>query len=147
MVKTPDLNGQKFLLNYEPGMSFERFLEITRAHAEGRDLPPGFVPASFYFAFVDGKIVGRLSFRWELNDFLLKIGGHVGFVVLPEHQRKGYASEMLRQALLLPRARALGRVLLTCDPTNVASIRTLEKAGGLRDDSVLSTKLRYWVEV
>jgi len=51
---------------------------------------------------------------------------------------------------VLPKARALGldRVLVTCDDTNLASARTIEKAGGVLED-VRDTELgrtrRYWI--
>lgn len=146
---TPVLNNQTFLLNYRPGMSYEEFVQICDDHTAGKNLPKGFVPASFYFGFVDNKIVGRLAFRWEMNDYLLKVAGHIGFVVLPTEQRKGYASEMLRQALQIARDKKFKKVLLTCDDDNIASIKTIEKAGGVLENiyigpEVTKPKRRYW---
>lgn len=51
---------------------------------------------------------------------------------------------------MLPQARALGldKVLVTCDETNPASARVIEKAGGVLED-VRDTELgrtrRYWI--
>lgn len=149
---TPVLNNQTFLLNFKPGMSFEQFVRICDDHNVGQNLPPGYVPAAFYFGFVGDRIIGRLTFRWQINDYLLKVAGHIGFVVLPSEQRKGYASEMLRQALIVAREKNFERVLLTCDDDNIASIRTIEKAGGVLENiytgpEVKIPKRRYWIEV
>ena len=46
----------------------------------------------------DFKIIGILSLRYELNDFL-KDFGHCGFSVLPAERGKGYATTMLEEAM------------------------------------------------
>jgi predicted acetyltransferase len=58
--------------------------------------------------------------------------------------------EMLRQALPVARGLGLAEVLLTCDDTNVASIRVIERNGGaLRETKTLGAqrplKRYYWV--
>jgi predicted acetyltransferase len=59
---------------------------------------------------------------------------------------------MLRQALPAARALGLTAVLLTCDDTNVASIRVIEKNGGaLRETKTLDAnrppKRYYWISL
>lgn len=54
---------------------------------------------TFLVGVVEHEIVGRLSLRHYLNDFLARIGGHIGYGVTPAHRKKGYATEMLKQAL------------------------------------------------
>ena len=77
-------------------------------------------------------------------------GGHIGFGVVPSERCKGYATGMLRQSLPLARALGLEHVLITCDD-NVASIRTIERAGGLLEDIVpveeAVPKRRYWIKL
>lgn len=90
--------------------------------------------------------------RHELNDFLLRIGGHIGYTVVPEFRRRGYATEMLRQSLAIARQRfELTRVLVTCDDNNVGSMRTIEKNGGVLENVVTgpdldTPKRRYWID-
>ena len=67
----------------------------------GRRLDPGFVPASFLVAEVDGVIVGRASVRHELNEFLAVWGGHIGYGVRPAYRRRGHAPAILRGCLAL----------------------------------------------
>jgi len=62
--------------------------------------------------------VGRISIHHELNDALHIEGGHIGYDTVPSSRDRGVATEMLRQALPVARARGLTAVLLTCDGTN-----------------------------
>ena len=41
----------------------------------------GYVSAHTFFALVDGKIVGIVNARHNLNDYLLNYGGHIGYSV------------------------------------------------------------------
>jgi predicted acetyltransferase len=141
-----------FLLSYDEGMSFRRYVDRLAAQAQGRELPPGFVPSTFLFAFAADRIVGRVSIRHRLNDFLERVGGHIGYAVVPEFRRRGYATAILRMSVVIAR-RDLGidRILVTCDDDNVGSVRTIEKNGGVLENVVsgqdLETpKRRYWIE-
>jgi [ribosomal protein S5]-alanine N-acetyltransferase len=57
----------------------------------------------------------------------------IGYSVLPERRRRGYATEAVRAltswALEQPGVRA---VTASCEPTNIGSIRALERAGFTR---------------
>jgi predicted acetyltransferase len=81
----------------------------------------------------DGEFVGSIGLRWQPGtpDLPPHCLGHIGYAVVPWHQRKGYASEALR--LLLPVARAVGLpyVEITTDTENVASRKVIERAGGV----------------
>jgi len=110
------------------------------------------VPSTFLFAFVGPRIVGRVMIRHELNEFLLRVGGHIGYVVVPEFRRRGYATEILRQSLEIAYRRlGLSRVLVTCNEDNVGSIRTIENNGGVFENIVSgldvgTPKRRYWID-
>jgi len=93
--------------------------------------PKGFVKDTVYWASCQSEVVGRIAIRHDLNDFLKKIGGHIGYIVRPSWRGKGLATEMLRQLLLTDRAISIGKLLLTCDETNLASERTLLKNGAV----------------
>ena len=141
-----------FLHYYEEGFSFERYLEVLDEQERGINLQPNFVLSTFLFAFVEARIVGRVSIRHSLNDFLERVGGHIGYAVVPEFRRRGYATEILRQSVELARGRlGINRILLTCDDDNIGSIRTIEKNGGVLENIVSGPDLskpkrRYWIE-
>lgn len=147
---TPDVPN--FLHYYDEGMPFARYLEVLRERARGENLPPNHVPSTFLFGFAASRIVGRVSIRHELNDFLLRLGGHIGYVVVPEFRRRGYATAILRRSLQIAGQRlGLARVLVTCDDDNVGSIRTIEKNGGVLENVVTGPDLakpkrRYWID-
>lgn len=149
----PDEPHFRFIPNIEPsGMSFEVFVERLSDIESGQGLPPGFVPDTLLFAFNDeGDIVGRCSIRHELNEFLSKYAGHLGYGVLPEYRRQGYATRILTRALEFCRAElSLERVLITCDDDNVGSIKTIENNGfteytKFMDETLRIPKRHYWV--
>jgi predicted acetyltransferase len=148
---TPDVPN--FLHGYEEGLPLADYVQRLEERRRGEHLPPGYVPSTFLFAFDGPRIVGRLSIRHELNARLLRLGGHIGYAVVPEFRRRGYATAMLEYALGLARHElGLSRVLLTCDDDNAASIRVIEKCGGVLEDVVsgpdLDTpKRRYWIDL
>jgi predicted acetyltransferase len=132
-------------------MSFQRYLEVLAEQERGENLPANHVPSTFLFAFAGSTIVGRVSIRHSLTPYLERFGGHIGYVVVPEYRRRGYATAMLRQSLQIARQKlGLTRVLVTCDDDNVGSIRTIEKNGGVLESTVVDPdgdklKRRYWI--
>ena len=141
-----------FLHYYEEGMSLRRYLEVLDERERGVNLPANQVPSTFLFAFKGERIVGRVSIRHALNDLLLRVGGHIGYVVVPEFRRQGHATTMLRLALHLAHHQ-LGHddVLVTCDDDNVGSIKTIENNGGILENVVNGADLdkpkrRYWID-
>ena len=141
-----------FLHYYEEGMPLSRYLEILQERERGVNLPPHHVPSTFLFGFKGDRIVGRVSIRHALNDFLLRVGGHIGYVVVPEFRRQGHATAILRLAVQFARGSlGLDRVLVTCDADNIGSIRTIENNGGVLEDVVsgpdlAKPKRRYWID-
>jgi predicted acetyltransferase len=140
-----------FLLGWEPGVSWSSFLSFLDDQRRGRNLVAGQVRGHQLVADRDGVIVGRASFRFELNEFLFERAGHIGFGVAPDHRRKGYATEILRQALIVIRAEGVGPVLVTCDEHNAASAHTIERNGGVLDSisppsfGEPQSVRRYWI--
>ncbi len=140
-----------FGLGLEPGMAWDTYLKTLDAHRAGVNLPAGLVPATFLVADVAGEIVGRSSIRHELNDVLLREGGHIGYCVLPACRRRGYATEILRQSLVITRAAGIGRALVICDEGNAGSRAVIEACGGQLESVVEITpqqprKRRYWID-
>ncbi|WP_079576399.1 GNAT family N-acetyltransferase [Krasilnikoviella flava] len=128
--------------------TWDQVLAAVRRESLGVDLPPDRVRCDFLVADVDGVPVGRVSVRHELNAYLHEIGGHVGYAVAPEHRRRGYATEMLRQSVALLAAGGVEQVLVTCDGDNAGSAAVIEACGGVLEDVRTrgdETKRRYWI--
>ena len=115
----------------QPGQSWESYLADVERQRLGINIPPGRVAATFLLAEVGRDIVGRVSIRHELDEYLASVGGHIGYAVRPAYRRRGYAGAILRQSLGIAGSLGLRRVLLTCDDSNVASMRTIESCGGI----------------
>lgn len=116
------------------------------------ELPDDAVHNDLYWLVDNGGVVGFLSVRHRLNDWLSAVGGHVGYSVRATMRQKGYATAAL--ALAIQRARELGvdRVMVTCDDDNVGSYRTIERVGGVLQDVSDQSEhghpalRRYWID-
>jgi predicted acetyltransferase len=141
--------GFDFLLSYTEGQPWSEYLALLEDHRVGQNLPDGHVPAAFLAAVVDEELVGRVSIRFQLNEFLASRGGHIGYGVIEEHRRRGFATAILRLALAVAADNGVAVALLTCDDDNVASFRVIERCGGVLEkvaiDDVGVPFRRYWV--
>ena len=143
-------DGFDFLIDYFPAEPWETYLGRMRDQSRGLNLAADRVPATFFAACADNALVGRVSIRHELNDYLAAYGGHIGYGVAPEHRRRGHATAMLGQGLIVARSLGVDSVLVTCDDDDIGSARVIEKCGGVLD-AVLDRpgcavpKRRYWI--
>ena len=145
-------DGFDFLLDstgsYDESGPWETYLGRLASLENGENVPESWVPSTFLVAEVDGQIVGRVSIRHQLNDFLERRGGHIGYGVRPAYRGRGHATEILQNALKIARELGVSRVLVTCDDANVASSKVIEKAGGVLENILEEgdEKIRrYWI--
>jgi predicted acetyltransferase len=131
---------------------FPRFVHHLLLQRDRSQVEPGLVPFSDYWLIDNDEYIGRLSVRHELNDFLFRIGGHIGYEIRPSKRRRGYGYKIL--FLGLEKARELGfrRVLLTCDEDNIGSKKIIERNGGVFENATYVAggsvrKLRYWIDL
>jgi predicted acetyltransferase len=138
-----------FLLHWDND-PWSEYLARLADLRRGIGIPDGLVPATFLVADVDSQLVGRTSIRHSLNDYLLNFGGHIGYAVRPAFRRRGYATEVLRQSLIVAHAEGVTRALVTCDDDNLGSIAVIERAGGKLEDIRLDdegvSRRRYWID-
>lgn len=131
---------------------FDGFLQRLRNEEDRTKIRPDRVSASEFWLIDNGEFTGRLSLRHELNEFLLQIGGHIGYMIRPSKRRQGYGKEILRLGLQKARERGLHRVLVTCDETNIGSKKIIEANGGIFENAIMQEdspvrKLRYWINI
>jgi len=101
------------------------------------------------WAVVEGEFAGRVAIRHQLNADLRIKGGHIGYDTRPTYRRRGIATFMLSQALVFAKQLGISEALLTCNEDNWASIRVMEKNGGvLREQKTNQTdgllRRYYW---
>jgi predicted acetyltransferase len=121
---------------------------LIAAEDRSRPAPVGWVHCTFRWIVEGDRYLGAIALRHELNDFLLRAGGHIGYGVRPSARRRGLASFALGQMLTVARERGLDRVLITCNVANEASARTIERGGGVLEDireTEIGTLRRYWI--
>ena len=125
---------------------FATWVTMLLDHERGDNLPDGFVAGTSCWVAEDGRLVGFLSIRHELNDALREVGGHIGYAIRPSERGKGYATAATALALEECRRRGIDRVLVTCDDTNLASATVIERNGGVLED-IRGVKRRYWIDL
>lgn len=147
------LDNFDFLLDslgtYDENEDWSAYLGRLESLRRGENVPEGWVPATFLVAEVDGRIVGRVSIRHELNDYLERRAGHIGYGIRPEFRGMGYATEILRMSLDLARKLGVEKALVTCNDANVASAKVIEKCGGVLENIIETDDgervRRYWL--
>lgn len=127
--------------------SFQEYLKKLRKDEMGS---ADWVPSETYFLFLkNGEIAGAINCRYELNNFLKEVGGHIGYGVSPAYRGMGYAKKMLQEALAIYKEKGIRKVMLTVDDQNIASRKTIEFCGGIRTESGIkedgSPYGKYWI--
>jgi predicted acetyltransferase len=119
--------------------------------SRGEALEEGRVPGTTLFLIHEGRILGVANLRHRLTDHLLRFGGHVGFSVRPSERCRGHATRLLEGVKEYVRGNlGIDRLLVTCNPENVASARVIEKCGGVFEDETVDESVgrsvrRYWI--
>lgn len=133
------------LAGWSSDEAFRAFTEEVRAQRlEETSRPVGYVPSTELWWVEDDEFLGRVGIRHRLTPALLEIGGHIGYDVPPSARRRGHATAMLREALIIARGLGIKRALVTCNVDNVGSRTVIERNGGVLEDQ-REGKLRFWV--
>ncbi len=137
---------------WKSGMSFKEMLEVLSKERAGKELAPGRVPHTMLYGFLDGVIIGRVSVRHTLNEYLRLRGGHIGYAIAPRFRRKGYATELVAQALEYCKSIGVIDVMVTCADTNEPSWKIIERFKGKLQDKIWDeedqeTIRRYWISL
>lgn len=108
------------------------------------------LPGARMWWIVEGDAVqGGVALRTGVGPDVLRLG-HVGYGIRPSARGRGIATWAV--GALLPHARESGleRVLLVCLDDNEASIRTIERQGGILEqivDDGNALVRRYWIDL
>ncbi len=126
---------------------FDYYLENLEIKTEG----DGKVPDSVFFLLDEdrNRLLGAVNIRHYLNEYLLREGGHIGDGIRPSERRKGYATEMVRLALIECKKLGINKVLMTCDKDNIGSAKSILRNGGILENEFVNSdgeiEQRYWI--
>lgn len=127
---------------------YAKFYALLSQMKQGGFPTPDIVPMDAYFIQADGGMLGEVYIRHGLSPRLEKMGGHIGYKVRPSCRNRGVATVALRLGLKKLADLGVERALVTCNTTNAASARVIEKCGGVRiEDAQLEDRIerRYWI--
>lgn len=121
--------------------------------AEHRETcPPNWVPDTQYICVrnSDGKLVGMLDIRHELNEACRNLFGNIGYSIRPSERRKGYATIQLKLAKQICKEMGMKKILVSCHKENTASAKTILHNGGILENEVTDHRngeilQRYWI--
>ncbi len=132
-------------------MDFNSLQRMWREFESADTVPEGRVPGTLYFMLDDNSnIIGAIDFRYELNDYLLDYGGHIGYGIRPSERMKGYGKIILKLMIDHIDRDKYDKVLVTCYEDNIGSARIIESMGGKLENIVNEDgrgKKRYWIEL
>lgn len=127
-------------------LHFDEWLTYVHNNSSIETVSEDWVVTDVFFAYEDNKIVGVISFRHELNEFL-KDWGHIGYSVRPSKRSSGIATWMLSQMIIRAKKLGLKSIQLSSYDDNIASTKTILKNGGKRIRSLkyLDKKLNVYI--
>jgi predicted acetyltransferase len=98
------------------------------SHVGAGDPERGLVPFYHYRIFVAEMDVGHINFRVGDTEHVRLCAGHIGYGVFESFRGHGYALQACRA--LAPFVREVSpEVIITANPDNHASLRTIERLG------------------
>jgi len=80
--------------------------------------------------------LGEIRLRLGLTDRLREYGGHIGYGVDEPPRGHRYAARVCRLLFPLAAQHGLDPLLITCDPDNLPSRRTIKRIGGVPQDII-----------
>ena len=114
-------------------LNYEKWLHKMELLSNPETCPTNLCPGYEYFLIreSDNKLIGMINLRWNLNEWMLQNGGHIGYGIRPTERRKGYATKMLKYALLECKKLGLENVILGCYKDNIGSSKTIVSNSGI----------------
>lgn len=105
-------------------LPFDEWLIYVQNNSNIETVSDDWVLTDIFFACDENEIVGVISFRHNLNDFL-NDWGHIGYSVRPSKRCNGIATWMLSQIIYHASVLGINSLQLSCYDDNIASKKTI----------------------
>ena len=131
---------------------FEEFIRMLDGCEYGM-CDKKFASTTSYFVIdEEGRLIGATSLRHYLTVEGYNSWGHIGYGVRPSERRKGNAVRMLQLMLEQAKTKKIFKVLIGVHEGNIGSWKTVEKCGGILENTVYIEKddepvRRYWFDL
>lgn len=149
IYNSPDLPDIYKLIDND----FYKTVTELENYSNGLNLPENFVPYTVFYALDENTkdIVGQVSVRHSLNEYLRFRGGHIGYYVTPSSRKAGVGTKILEQTLKFCREINLDKVLITCNEDNIGSNKIILNNRGIFESTEIDPDgiffNRYWISL
>lgn len=115
----------------------------------GKNLPAGYVRENFYLCYDVDDMIGVFNLKFELTEFLLNFGGHIGSVAQKQWLRLADARAGARHR---PRTRIWARAVRLRRGQLSLAERVIIKNGGIFENRLYDEEekvfvKRYWIDL
>lgn len=114
----------EFLSNIDAMSDGKIALRISQKYQGDDEL----LPFYYYDIFINNTAVGKISVRIG-NNYHSYYNGNIGYEIDKEYRGNNYAYNACKLVLQVAKAHGMNELILTCDESNIASYKTIEKLG------------------
>ena len=86
------------------------------------------LPFYYYDIYVCDTPIGKISIRIG-NNYHSYYNGHIGYEIDKEYRGNNYSYKACKLVFQVAKAHGMNELLITCDESNIASYKTIEKLG------------------
>ena len=131
---------------YKPEMSLEEWLKQLFYGYQNKEL------MYLMYRKTDDKLIGISLIRLELNDFLQRYWGNIGYYINITEQNKGYGKQLFRLTLRECKKLGFEKVLIVCYKQNIASAKIIKANNGILIQEILDENnkdllQRYYIQL
>lgn len=116
------MSGFKFLHNFDTISDGEITLNISRKYQGDDEL----LPFYYYDVCIGNIAIGKISVRIGSN-YHSYYNGNIGYEIDKEYRGSNYAYKACKLVLQVAKSHGMNELILTCDESNIASYKTIEK--------------------
>lgn len=141
------VNGEKLIPDIINQDSYEKFLEVVKSFAEGKNLPQNCVPSKTLFLVKKTEptnIVGITDIRFGHSDKISNFAGNGEGSILPLERGNGLGSVMVYLSKRYSKEKGLINAIITCKEDNIISQNMIRQSGGIFIGDYVRNDVRYY---